>query len=76
MPFDASAVCGVNAHTLNTRGRGETIAAEARRYLDVVDTFAALGADPHGRARTRAADARAREHTVVRSGRRVRGWRR
>jgi hypothetical protein len=75
MPFDASAVCGVNAHTLNTR-LGETIAAEARRYLDVVDTFAALGADPHARARMRAPDARAREHTVVRSGRRVRGWRR
>jgi hypothetical protein len=69
-------VCGVNAHTLNTHSRGETIAAEARRYLDVVDMFAALGADPHARARMRAAGARAREHTVARSGRRVRGWRR
>jgi hypothetical protein len=72
--FFGSAVCRVNAPTLNTR-RGETIAAEARRYLDVVDTFAALGADPHAHARTRAADARAHEHTVARSGRR-RGWRR
>jgi len=68
-------VCSVNAPTLNTR-RGETIAAEARRYLDVVGTFAALGADPHACARMRAADARAREHTVARSGGRVRGWRR
>ena len=66
----------MNTHTLNTRGRGETIAAEARRYLDVVDSFAALGADPHAQARMRAADARAREHTVVRSGRRARAWRR
>jgi hypothetical protein len=74
--FYGSAVCGMSAHILNTRSRGETIAAEARRYLDVVDTFAALDADPHPRARTRAADARAREHTVARSGRRVRGWRR
>jgi hypothetical protein len=66
----------VNARTLNIRGRGETIAAEARRYLDVVDAFAALGADPHARARMRAANARVSEHTIVRSGRRVRGWRR
>ena len=66
----------MNAPTLTTRRRGETIAAEARRYLDVVDTFAALGADPHARARIRAADARAREHTIIRSRRRVRGWRR
>jgi len=65
----------MNARTLNTRGRSETIAAEARRYLDVVETFAALGADPHARARMRAADARAREHAAVLSGRRVRAWR-
>lgn len=65
----------MNAPTLNTR-RGETIAAEARRYLDVVDAYAALGADPHARARMQAADVRAREHTVARSGRRGRGWRR
>lgn len=66
----------MNTHTLNTGRRVETIAAEARRYLDAVDTFAALGADPHARARMRAADARAREHTLIRSGRRARAWRR
>lgn len=66
----------MTVQTRNSSGRGETIAAEARRYLDVVDSFAALGADPHAPARMRAADARAREHTFARSGRRVRGWRR
>ena len=37
------------------------VAEEARRYLEVVDTFAALDADPHAAARARAACARARE---------------
>ena len=68
----------MTVHTSNSSGRGETIAAEARRYLDVLDTFAAHGADPHAHARRRAADARAHEHriVIVRSGRRVRAWRR
>jgi hypothetical protein len=37
------------------------VADEALCYLRVVDGFAALDADPHALARTRAASARARE---------------
>ncbi len=37
------------------------IADEALRYLDAVDVFASLDADPHADARARAACARARE---------------
>ena len=36
------------------------IADEALRYLDAVDVFASLDADPHADARARAACARAR----------------
>lgn len=39
-----------------------TIAAEASRYLTTVETFTAEGCDPHAEARTRAAEARKREH--------------
>jgi len=34
------------------------VAREASRYLDVVELFASLGADPHASARARAAHAR------------------
>jgi hypothetical protein len=37
------------------------LADEALRYLDAVDVFASLDADPHADARARAACARARE---------------
>lgn len=37
------------------------VADEALRYLDAVDVFASLDADPHADARTRAACARASE---------------
>jgi hypothetical protein len=40
---------------------GERISREASRYLDVVESFAALDADPHHEARARAARARAAE---------------
>ena len=40
---------------------GCDLAEEARRYLEVVDSFAALGADPHAAARARANRARAYE---------------
>jgi hypothetical protein len=40
---------------------GEQLAAEASRYLRVVAAFASLDCDPHARARTRAARARASE---------------
>ena len=46
--------------TRSKRARGG-VAEEARRYLEVVDSFAALDADPHAAARMRAAYARARE---------------
>jgi hypothetical protein len=38
--------------------RAEALAGEAARYLEVVETFASLGADPHAAARARAARAR------------------
>jgi len=39
----------------------DRVAEEANRYLAVVEVFAALGADPHAEARSRAARARAGE---------------
>jgi hypothetical protein len=44
------------------------IAKEARRYLEVVDAFAALDADPHAAARARAARARETQADVARKG--------
>jgi len=49
----------MTAHLATTRA--EELAREARRYLDVVETFAALGADPHAPARRRAAQQRSNE---------------
>ena len=54
------------------------VAEEAARYLEVVDVFAALGADPHAGARARAAHARAREDRAEDAGvarKAVRRWR-
>jgi hypothetical protein len=39
----------------------DRLAAEAAQYLDVVEAFAAIDADPHASARRRAALARASE---------------
>jgi len=44
---------------LNTRA--DALARETRRYLDAVEAFAALGADPHAPARRRAAQQRCNE---------------
>ena len=41
------------------------LADEALRYLDAVDVFASLDADPHADARARAAHARAREERAA-----------
>jgi hypothetical protein len=41
------------------------LADEALRYLDAVDVFASLDADPHADARARAACARAREERTA-----------
>jgi hypothetical protein len=53
----------MSAH-LNTRA--DALALEARRYLDVVETFAALGADPHATARRSAAQQRCSEQRTPR----------
>jgi len=45
----------------STRCAATDVAQEALRYLDVVDVFATLNADPHAAARARAARARACE---------------
>ena len=39
----------------------DELGREASRYLEVVDAFAALGADPHARARAHATRARQSE---------------
>jgi len=41
------------------------VAGEASRYLDVVELFASLDADPHASARARAAHARHAEDRVT-----------
>lgn len=43
----------MTAHLATTAA--EELAREARRYLETVETFASLGADPHESARARAA---------------------
>lgn len=50
-----------------TATSGDELAAEIKRYLGVVERFAALGADPHAEARARAAHARANELAARRS---------
>ena len=42
----------------------DELGREASRYLEVVDAFASLAADPHARARAHAAQARQREQTA------------
>ena len=51
------------------------VAEEARRYLDVVDSFTALGVDPHASARARAACARAHENRVTPARKGMLRWR-
>ena len=48
-----------------TRHTATHVAQEALRYLDVVDVFATLNADPHAAARARATRARACEDRAV-----------
>jgi hypothetical protein len=48
----------------STRSAPTDVAQEALRYLDVVDVFATLNADPHAAARARAAHARACEDSA------------
>ena len=56
------------------------VACEASRYLDVVEVFASLDADPHASARARAAHARRAEDRVThtsqpQTGKAVHRWR-
>ncbi len=57
----------MTAH-LATAGADE-LAREACRYLDVVEAFAALGADPHTTARRRAAQQRRSEQRTLQTTR-------
>lgn len=58
-----------------TSTQADELAGEARRYLEVVETFAALGADPHARARARAARKRHIEERSPQTARKgVRRW--
>jgi hypothetical protein len=43
------------------RTQTQGVAHEAARYLEVIDVFASLGADPHAAARAHAARARSNE---------------
>jgi hypothetical protein len=55
--------------------RADALAREARRYLEVVETFAALDADPHGGARAGAARKRHIEPRSLQTARKgVRRW--
>jgi hypothetical protein len=47
------------------RTKAADVAREALRYLDVVELFASLDADPHASARARAAHARRAEDRVT-----------
>lgn len=61
--------------TAHLTTRGDELARETRRYLEAVETFAALGPDPHAAARARAARKRhieARSLQTARKG--VRRW--
>jgi len=49
----------------STRCAATDVAQEALRYLEVVDVFAALNADPHAAARARAARARVSEDSAA-----------
>jgi len=62
------------------RTEATDVAREASRYLDVVELFASLDADPHASARARAAQARRAEDRVThtaqpRTGKAVNRWR-
>lgn len=61
--------------TAHLTTEADKLAREAGRYLDVVDTFAALGSDPHAGARARAARRRHVEERSLQTARKgVRRW--
>jgi hypothetical protein len=72
-------VGGVTASGTRSSLKVGTVAAEAARYLDAVDLFSSLGADPHAAARIRAARARQYENQTLQTActgarRGVRRW--
>lgn len=65
----------MTAHPATTHSTADELAREAARYLEVVEAFASLGADPHAAARTRAAHARRLNHATPSAPERRRRWR-
>jgi hypothetical protein len=63
----------MNAPAERSCSRPSNVADEALLYLEVVDVFAALDADPHAAARARAASARESQTEATRKG--VLRWR-
>lgn len=60
--------------TAHLTTRANELAREACRYLEAVETFASLGADPHAAARARAAQRRrVEERTQPTARKEVRG---
>ena len=69
----------MNARPTERGGHTGGIAEEASRYLDAVDLFAGLGADPHAPARIRAARARHHKNQILQTAQTgarkgARGW--
>jgi hypothetical protein len=61
--------------TAHLTTRANELAREACRYLEAVETFASLGADPHAAARERAAHKRRiEERTQPTTRKGVRTW--
>lgn len=61
--------------TAHLTTQADKLAREARRYLEVVEMFAALGSDPHAVARARAARKRHVEARPLQAARKgVRRW--
>lgn len=61
--------------TAHLTTRANELAHEACRYLEAVETFASLGADPHAAVRARAAHKRRIEERTQETARKgVRGW--
>jgi hypothetical protein len=66
----------MTAHLPATDTTADELAREAARYLEVVEAFASLGADPHAAARARAAHARrTTNHAAQEARTRRRRWR-
>ena len=65
----------MTAHPATTHSTTDDLASEAARYLEVIEVYASLGADPHASARKRAAHARHLNHAAPSAPGRRRRWR-